>query len=111
MTDRELKVGDWTVIAEQIMEVTGFAPDGTVIVRPLLPSTEMPMTLQAGWAGDGSPVQLPVAAGPPLMLAREWQSRAEQIEAIREAMLAARANPGREIIFGPIQDLQDPPEE
>jgi hypothetical protein len=101
----QLRVGDWTVIAGQIMEVTGFTPDGTVVVRPLAPSTELAQPgLQAGWAGEGVPVP-PVTVGPPILCD---SSRAEILESIREAMRIAKANPGREVIF----DMpQDPPEE
>jgi hypothetical protein len=95
----ELQVGDWTVIADQIMEVTGFTPDGTVVVRPLAPSAEFAPTLQVGWAGEGEGEGVPMPpspAGRPLLCD---PATMERVEGIREAMRLAKQHPYRQIIF------------
>jgi hypothetical protein len=103
----ELQVGDWTVIADQIMEVAGFTPDGIVIVRPLSPASEMaPIGLQASWAGEGVPLPpAPMESLPPIHM--EWVGR--DVDLIREAMRLAKQHPYREIIFGiPEDEPEDP---
>jgi hypothetical protein len=97
----DLRVGDWTVIDGQIMEVTGF--HGAVpVVRPL---TSSPVTLEAGWAGEGVPAQ-PVPQGPPILMD---PGKAAQVEQIRAAMRLARANPGREVVFDlPLDEPENP---